>query len=106
MNFEVAADSLVTALAAPYAGMATVYLAPVDTTRMNSGFADYEFAFLLAIGEPVPDTSVLKVYAAAGVAVVDDLGAALTTPLSAPPLVTPMIISMPIPAAPKPYRQP
>lgn len=103
-TLTIAADILETAPAIPYAGIATVYVTPVDTTRMNSGFADYQFAFPVAFGDPVPAGFLLKVYAAAGVAVVDDAGAELTTPVSAPPLVNPMVLSMPIPADPPSLR--
>jgi hypothetical protein len=102
-SLEIAADSL-EASGVTYPGTATVYLTPVDTTRMNSGFANYQFVLPAALGESVPDDMILKIYAAAGVAVVDNLGSALTTPLSAPPLVDPMILSFPIPADPSSLR--
>ncbi len=98
-SVTIAADSLETAPAVPYSGTATVYVSPVDTTRMNSGFADHVVVLPLAFGDPVPVGSVLKVYAAAGVAVVDAGGTALTTDVAAP-----MTLSMPIPANPASLR--
>lgn len=98
-SIDIAAASLETVPAVPFIGTAVVYLTPVDTTEIDSGFTDYQNVLVVGLGDPVPTGSVLKVYAAAGVAVVDGVGSALTADVA-----TPMTLSMPIPADPTTLR--
>jgi hypothetical protein len=94
-SITVPANSLVPA---PTADTAIAYIAPVDTVDMDSGFADWQTAFVVAVGDPVLPNNVLKVYAATGLAIVDSGDESALTANSD------MTLSMPIPSDPPNLR--
>lgn len=95
-SLTVPANSLQDALAAPYTGTATVYLAPLEVGKLGTGFAPYQLVFPAALNDSYPaafPNQVLELYASAAVDMIAADGSLLESNGTT-------ILSMPVPVAP------